>query len=386
MMSASLLLDGERIVGVRDRSAAEATIPPGAEVIDLSRFTVLPGLIDTQTHLIAQRGDGSNALREVKLTDAAVALRGALYARRTLEAGFTTIRDMGSSGEEMFALRDAIRQGHVVGPRMQVAGRIIGPELGGQRYRADVDRVARSNAECSGVDACRRAVREEIARGADTIKIYLNHDLLPDTGPYFTQAELRAMVEEAHGLGRKATASAFGSRAIAAALRAGVDAVVHTTFIDDEGIALARKSGAWLIPTLSAAETVREMALDPSVPVSQAWRAENLEIHRGMNAGFRAALAAQAPIAFGTDAGWRAHGRNAEQFVLMTRAGMSPQAALVAGTVSAADALGLGDRVGRLEPGFLADVIAVDGDPLADAAALGRVRFVMKAGAIYVRP
>ena len=380
---ASLLIQGDHIVEVRPGHVAPADFAADAQLINLSSLFVLPGLIDSQVHFTGQLGDLGGLERDVTMTDPEIALRGSRYAKRTLEAGFTSVRDMGDGGEAMFALRDAIASGLTPGPRMQAAGRIIGPELGGAVLRPEVGSVVSPNASCSGAAACRDAVRQQILRGADTIKLYLNHDLMPATQPWFTDDELRAMVDAAHALGRKVTASAFAPEPIKAALRAGVDAVVHGVFLDDEAIQMLLRNDAYLISTLSAADTVGELALDKGTSLSAQWRTENLEIHRAMFDGFGKAHAAGVRIAFGTDAGWRAHGQNALQLGLMVDAGMTPSEAIASATVQAAGAIGWGERVGRLRPGFQADLIGVPGNPLQDVSVLRDVLFVMKAGRIY---
>jgi len=382
----SIIIRGERIESVRPGYVDPRSVHRQADFLDLSSVFVLPGLIDVQNHFTSEIGQSQKHLREVTLNDADVALNGAWFAGRTLMAGFTTVRNMGDTGSAMFALRDAIAKGTIPGPRMQTAGQIIGPELGGAAYRAEIETILARNAHCAGADECRQVVREQIRRSADTIKVYVNHNLLPQTRPYFTSVELKAIVDTAHELGRKVTASAFGTAAINAALRAGVDGVVHGVFLDEESIRLFLRTSAFFIPTLNAAETVREMALNPATPVSDTWRQENLEIHRAMNAGFIRAHEAGVRIAFGTDAGWRRHGDNAEQFLHLAAGGMSETEAIVTATVNAAEAMGWSNQVGTLEPGKYADLIAVQSSPLQDIAQLQRVVCVVKGGVVYECP
>ena len=382
----SIIIRGDRIESLQPGYIEPRSIHNEAELLDLSSVFVLPGLIDVQNHFTAEMGQAPRLLRKVTQNDADVALNGAWFAGRTLLAGFTAVRDMGDSGLAMFALREAIAAGTVPGPRMQAAGQIIGPELGGAAYRAEIENILPTNAHCAGADECRQAVREQVRRGADTIKVYLNHDLLPQTRPYFTPAELNAMVEAAHELGRKITASAFGTGPINAALRAGVDGIVHGVFLDEESIRLFLLTGAFFIPTLNAAETVREMALDSAIPVSDTWRQENLEIHRAMTAGFTRAHKAGVRIAFGTDAGWRQHGDNAEQFLHLVAGGMNETEAIIAATVNAAAAMGWSERVGTLEPGKYADFIAVPASPVQDITQLQQVVCVVKGGVVYACP
>lgn len=382
----SIVIHGDRIESLHPGYIEPQSIHGKAEFLDLSSVFVLPGLIDVQNHFTSEVGQTPRSVQAVVNNDADVALSGAWFAGHTLAAGFTTVRDMGDSGSAMFALRDAIAAGKVPGPRMQAAGQIIGPELGGNSYRQEIQNILPVNARCSGADNCRKVLREQVNRGADTIKIYLNHDLLPQTESYFMPAELTALVETAHQLGRKITASAFGTQAINAALSAGVDGLVHGVFLDDESIHLLLLNKVFFIPTLNAAEAVREMALDPAIPASDAWRRENLEIHRAMTASLTRAHKAGVRIAFGTDAGWRRHGDNAEQFLHLIAGGLSTAEAITTATVNAAEAMGWYDRIGTLEPGKFADLIAVSGSPLQDIAQLQRVVCVVKGGEVYNCP
>lgn len=382
----SIVIRGDRIERLHPGYIEPRSVHSEAEFLDLSSAFVLPGLIDVQNHFTSEVGQPPRSVRAVVNNDATAALNGAWFAGHTLMAGFTTVRDMGDSGRAMFALRDAIDAGKVPGPRMQAAGQVIGPDLGGSIYREEVEDILPRNAQCVGADGCRRALREQVRRGADTIKVYVNHDLLPETESYFLPTELTAMVDAAHQLGRKVTASAFGTAAINTALRAGVDGIVHGVFLDDESVRLLLLNDAFFIPTLNAAETVREMALDPAIPVSDSWRRENLEIHRAMTASLIRAHKAGVRIAFGTDAGWRRHGDNAEQFLHMVAGGMSAAEAIVSATVNAAAAMGWSDRIGTLEPGKFADVIAVEASPLQDVVRLQKVVCVVKGGEIYNCP
>lgn len=382
----SIVVHGDRIESLHAGYIEPKSIHSSAEFLDLSASFVLPGLIDVQNHFTSEVGQPSRSVQAVENSDADTALSGAWFAGHTLMAGFTAVRDMGDAGQAMFALRDAIAAGKVPGPRMQAAGQVIGPNLGGDTYREEIQDILPGNAQCAGADSCRRALREQVRRGADTIKIFMNHDLLPQTGSYFSPAELTAMVDAAHQLGRKVTASAFGTEAINAALRAGVDGVVHGVFLDDESIRLLLRNNAFFIPTLNAAETVRELALNPDMSVSESWRQENLEIHRAMNASLSNAHKAGVRIAFGTDAGWRRHGENAEQFRYLVAAGMSAAEAITTATINAAAAMGWSDRVGSLEPGKFADIIAVSESPLSDIRQLQNVVCVLKGGEIYTCP
>lgn len=360
-------------------SDAEQT---GTEIIDLSCCFMIPGLIDTQTHLESQVGLPSTTTRLVTWTEADFAIQASVHARRTLQAGFTSIRDMGSHGTTMFSVRKAINQGKIPGPRMQVAGAIIQASGGELRswFVPEVEALFQNSAICDGADDCRRAVREEVARGSDTIKVSSKYDLADGSYSQLNLKELQAIAEETKRLGVRVTASAFSADSINLPLQAGFDAVVHGVFVNDESIDLLRSTGAYFIPTLVAAKTVKEMAENPNAPFSEAWRKENLDIYYAMVASFLRVEKAGLKIAFGTDAGWRPHGGNAEQLVQMVELGMPAMRVIETATVNAADAMGWSSDVGTLEVGKYADMVVLANNPLQDITEVTRPTMVIKGG------
>jgi len=377
-----------RIVAIR-AGVVDAQPPPGTVVIDLRDSFVLPGLIDSHTHLCHENGPDDKINRVTK-TAADLAIDGAHFANLTLQAGFTTVADLGDENEAIFALRDGIAAGRVPGPRVLTSGNVISPH-GGEGdvygYRPEVIKAIQRPNLCSGADECRRIVRQQVQRGADLIKIVATGAVLSDTaegvGQQFTDEEMRAIVETAHALGRRVTAHAHGAGGINAALRAGVDSIEHGTFLDDESIKLFRAHGAYLIPTLLAGATVSQWGEDPHTFLSPAARAKALTVGPKMLAMGQRAHAAGIKVAFGTDASVAPHGSNAREFSLMVKAGFSPLEAIRAATVAGADHLGLAAEIGSLAPGKAADLVAVTGDPLRDISVLEHVRFVMKGGVVY---
>jgi imidazolonepropionase-like amidohydrolase len=377
----TIVVSGERIAAVGP--AASVTVPAGARVIDLSRETVLPGLIDAHVHLT---GDPYlHGYRSLGVSDIRAAMRGAYAARRTLEAGFTTVRNVGASGFGDVALRDAIDDGELPGPRMRVAGYAIGIQGGHcDNNLLPHDFHYTENGVADGPWAARAKVREMAKFGADTIKICASGGVLSkgdEAGAQqLTLEEMKAIVEEAHKLGRRVAAHAHGASSIRDAILAGVDSVEHASLIDDEGIRLAREKGTYLVMDIYNDDFIlQEGAKAGMLP-------ESLEKERMLGQlqrdNFRKAYKAGAKMAFGTDAGVYPHGDNAKQFHYMVQYGMTPMQALQAATINGADLLGWKDRVGSLTPGKYADVVAVGGDPLADPAELTRVNFVMKGGAV----
>ncbi|MHC5114985.1 MAG: metal-dependent hydrolase family protein, partial [Planctomycetota bacterium] len=362
------------------------------QVIDLRDRFVLPGLIDCHTHITGEYTHDVR-LRRVQETDADAAIRGTVYARRTLLAGFTTIRNVGSSGDAAFALRDAIADGLVAGPRILVAGESISPTGGHSDstlgYRADLFEMPGSmQGIADGVDGCRQAVRAQVKRGADLIKLTATGGVLSNTAAgveqQFFPDELAAIVETAHQLGRRVAAHAHGSRGIQAALRAGVDSIEHGTYLDDDCIRLFLDTNAFLVPTIHAGKFVEERAAEEGY-FSEPVRAKAAAVGPVIQGAFGRAHAAGVRIAFGTDVGVGKHGTNAREFLYMVEAGMSPSDTIVSATINAAELCNLSGDLGTLEPGKRADVIAVGDDPLRDIEALQRVRFVMKDGKVYKR-
>lgn len=358
-------------------------------VVNLRDRFVLPGLIDSHVHLMGQLGP-TNRIDAVTMTRSAQALEGAYYAQRTLEAGFTTVANLGASSETVFALRDAIARGRVPGPRILASGASISVHGGhgdSHGYRPEVLEILRTEAVCSGADDCRRAVREQIRLGADLIKITATGGVLSNTAAglnqQFTDDELQAIVEAAHSMGRRVTAHAHGADGITSFLQAGGDSIEHGTYLDDEGIRLMRQHGAWLIPTLLAGDFVARIASGPNNFLSPAQTAKALEAGPLMIGMCRRAHEAGVRIAFGTDSGVSAHGENAQEFALLVRCGLTPLEAIQAATVGAADHLQISGEAGALRPGMPADLIAVSGDPLANVTVLERVGFVMRAGRVY---
>lgn len=367
-------------------------IPSGATLIDLSRATVLPGLIDAHVHL-AQRtlGDGDWQHANLTMMPAELALLGAAHARETLAAGFTTVRDVGSAHYGDIALRNAIDAGWVPGPRIVAAGVLFGI-TGGHCDETDglapgvLGREAASeDGAADGVDAVRRAVRTNVKYGADVIKICATGGVLSPTDSaglqQYTEEEMRAIVETAKLLSRRVAAHAHGTAGIKAAVRAGVTSIEHGSILDSEAVALMVQHGTWLVPTLMAGEQVSKLARTGRLPPAIAAKA--LAIAPRMDASFRMALRGGVKIALGTDAGVYPHGRNAHEFALMVREGMTPMQAIQAGTLSAATLLGREHDVGSIAPGKLADLVAVSGDPLQDITRLEHVIFVMKGGVVY---
>ena len=379
----TLVIEAGKVKEIRDGFVGQGN------VIDLSDKFVLPGLIDSHVHLGNQQGDGGPTARFTN-TAADAALRGAQYAKITLEAGFTTVADLGGNTDAIIGLRNAIAQNRVPGPRILASAGGVTPHGG----HGDANGVSealvphfRSTGVCSGPDDCRRAVRERVRSGADVIKITATGGVLSDTGAglnqQFSQAELEAIVETAHFMGRRVTAHAHGTDGINSFLRAGGDSIEHGTYLDAESIRLFKQGNRYLVPTLLAGEFVAQEAARPGTFFTPNQRKKALEAGPLMLDMARRAHAAGVRIAFGTDNGVAPHGTNAREFQLYVPAGRTPIEAIRTATVNAADHFQLGSEIGRVTAGYNADIIAVDGNPVDDVAALMNVNFVMRAGTVY---
>ena len=378
----------------RIESASDGFVPApaGARLIDLSDRFVLPGLIDSHVHLTSDRAGVEGQLAEITDSVPLRAYEAAWNARKTLDAGFTTVRNLGSDDGVTLGLRDAIARGWAVGPRIIDAGTSISsttghmdPTLG---VREDFHEVLRaSGSTCDGADDYRRAVRRQIARGVDVIKIATtggdNSRMGLGLGAQMFEDEVRAVVETAHLYGRKVAVHAHGADGIILALRAGADSIEHGTLLDDEGIRLFRQTNAYYVPTLSTVNGyIERLRANPNAYVGEV--REKIEWRIGITRqSLRRAFPAGVRIAFGTDAGVSMHGRNADEVLLMVEHGRDPMSAIVPATVNAADLLGLSGEVGTIEPGKRADIVAVRGDPLADVGVLRQMSFVMARGRVH---
>ena len=390
--STIVIRDG-RVAAVRDGfvGPTEAGLP-GATVVDLRDQFVLPGLIDSHVHLTSDAGGIAAQLEQVQLSPATKAYNALVNAHKTLAAGFTTVRNLGDRDGITLALRDAARDGKVVAPNIVDAGASIsttsGHMDGALGFRDDLrDALDSHDNLCDGADACRRAVRLQVARGVDLIKIAttggVNSRIGAGLGKQMFDDEVRAIVETARLYGKKVAVHAHGADGVKLALAAGVDSVEHGTTLDDECLELFRTSGAYYVPTLSTVNGYLErLAADPNA-YAPAVRAKVDWRIKVTGESLRKAVPRGVRIAFGTDAGVSKHGRNADEFELMVKFGMTPAQALVAATVNAADLLGVAADVGTLEPGKRADLVAVGGDPLADVTVLKRMTLVMKDGVVF---
>jgi len=360
----------------------------GDKSVDLKTKTVTPGWIDCHVHLSHETSPNAY-IERFQLNDVDYAYRSVVYAKRTLMAGFTTVRDAG--GSVIISLKKAINQGLVDGPRIVAAGTPIGstgshgdPTNG---YRSDLmgdpgPRIGVAN----GADECIKAVRQRYKDGSDVIKIMATGGVLDvstnGTGAQYTEEEIKAIVQTANDYGMKVMAHAHGAEGIKRALRAGVISIEHGTLMDDECIELFKKNGAWYVPTVIAGKSVTDSAKIPNYyPPVVAKKA--IEIGPKIQSTLGRAYKAGVKIAFGTDAGVYRHGMNWMEFGYMIEAGMKPMDAIKAATISAAELLGMKDQIGSIEAGKLADIVAVDGDPLKDSKVFGKVVFVMKNGDVY---
>jgi imidazolonepropionase-like amidohydrolase len=385
-----------RVIEVREGHLDAAAFGlESAEVLDLRSHFVLPGLIDSHVHLSSDRGGVAGQLASVQMDPVDVAYEAQMNARKTLMAGFTTVRNLGDADGVIRALRDAVRAGKVEGPRILTANSSISatsghadPTLG---FRSDLRAaVSRNGNVCDGVDACRRAVRTQISEGADVIKMTItggvNSRIGAGLGVQMFEDEARAVVETARMYDKKVAVHAHGADGINLALRLGVDSIEHGTLLDDASLKLFRDSGAYYVPTLSTVNGYLErIASNPEAYTGEVrskidWRIgiTGKALERAVPAGVK--------IAFGTDAGVSLHGRNADEFELLVKFGMTPMQAIEAATTNAADLLGLSDQIGRLAPGYAADLIAVAGDPTENVQFLKQVDWVIQAGEVVKHP
>ncbi len=376
----TLVIEDGRIISTG--AAAEVKVPAGALRIELPNATLLPGLIDAHTHLTM---DPNFGYQELGISVERQTLTGAKNARLTLLAGFTTVRNVGADGFSDVALRDAINAGDVPGPRMLVSGPALGI-TGGHcdnnllpyEYHAVGDGVA------DGIAAVQHKVRENIKYGSDLIKICATGGVLskgddPQASQY-TLEEMKAIVADAHRLGRKVAAHAHGAQGILWASEAGVDSIEHGSYIDDAAIAEMKKNGTYLVPTLYLGDWFLENAERIHIPDFYLSKAKAVMPIARKNIAH--AFASGVKVAFGTDAAVYPHGLNAHEFAVMVKLGLTPLQAIQAATVNAADLLGWSGKVGSLEPGAWADIVGVDGDPSKDVTTLEHVKFVMKGGEV----
>jgi imidazolonepropionase-like amidohydrolase len=378
-----ILIENGKVREVGKAADVQAHVPAGAKVVDLSHYTVLPGLIDAHTHLTFT--PSSEGFRGLGISYPREALIGARNARVTLQAGFTTVRNVGAGGYSDIALRDAINAGDVPGPRIVASG----PALGITGGHCDENLLAPQFhafdlGVADGVPAVMAKVRENIKYGSDVIKFCATGGVLsegdsPD-GEQYSPEEMRALIAEAHRLGRKVAAHAHGALGIKDAVLAGVDSIEHGSFINEEDIQLMKEHGTYLVPTLYLGdwflENYQKLGLTESMVAKAKYvmPAARQNVARAFREGVK--------VAFGTDSAVYPHGLNAHEFAVMVKLGMTPLASIQAATVNAADLLGWSDRVGSLEPGHFADLIAVEGDPLQDVTILQNVKVVMKGGEV----
>ena len=362
---------------------------PSDKIIDLKNRTVMPGLIDCHVHMESETSPNAQ-LKRFTVNPADIAFESVRIARTTLLAGFTTVRDVGGSGVNI-ALRNSINKGATIGPRMLTAGKTIA-STGGHAdptngYRKDLmGDPGPQEGVANGPDECRKAVRQRYKDGSDLIKITASGGVLSlekdGSGPQFSEEEMKAIVETAKDYGMPVAAHAHGAEAIKRAIRAGVTSIEHGTLMDEEAIALCKKYGTWYVPTIIAGKSTSDSAKKPNYypPIITE---KALAIGPKIQANFARAYKAGVKVAFGTDAGVYAHGKNWMEFVYMNEAGMPALETIKAATVSAAELLGMSESVGSIEKGKLADIVAVDGDPSKELQSMGRVKFVMKDGVVY---
>ena len=383
----TIVIHDGRIAALLD---GRQTGPAGARVIDLGDRFVLPGLIDSHVHLDSDAGGQAALLEAMTSSPGLDALRAQWNGMKTLRAGFTTVRNLGDASGATLALRDAVENGWVMGPRIIDAGRSISVTSGHMDGTLSVAEnlhpgITQDNL-CNGADSCREAVRLQVRRGVDVIKIAttggVNSRIGAGLGQQMFADEAKAVVETAHLHGKKVAVHAHGTDGINVALAAGADSIEHGTMPNEETLRLFKQGGAYYVPTLSTVNGYRERlakdpnAYPPAVLEKVMWRLDvtGKALERAVPAGVK--------IAFGTDAGVSKHGRNADEFELMVQHGMTPTKAIAAATVNAAELLGIGKEVGALRPGMAADLIAVSGDPLKDVTVLKKIEFVMKGGQV----
>jgi imidazolonepropionase-like amidohydrolase len=376
----TIIVEADRITAIAPTSSTPAK--PGDRVIDLTAYTVMPGLIDVHTHLTM--ANDFDPYFELSMTPGKEAILGVENAKTTLEAGFTTVRNVGANDFTDVALRDEINAGHIPGPHMQVSGPALGitgghmdENLLPEQYHVVGEGVA------DGIPAVQHMVRQNIKYGADLIKIGASGGVLskgddPQASQY-TLEEMQAIVADAHRLGRKVAAHAHGAQAILWASEAGVDSIEHGSYINDEDIAMMKQHGTYLVPTAYLVDWMKENGHLPAL-----YQQKMTDVSNAMKANHKHAIAAGVKVALGTDAAVYPHGLNAHELdVYVNQYGMTPLAAIQTGTLNAADLMGWTDKIGSLDPGKWADIIAVQGDPLADVRILQHVPFVMKSGVIY---
>jgi imidazolonepropionase-like amidohydrolase len=383
----SIVVEGGKITDLQKGYISAAA---GDKVIDLKNRTVMPGLIDCHVHMEDQSSPRAQ-IERFTLNEADIAFNSTVYAKTTLLAGWTTVRDVGGSGVNI-SLRNAINRGIVIGPRIFTSGKVIAstgghadPTVGFAEDLSVEPRV--TEAVANGRDACIKAVRQQYKEGADLIKITASGGVLSlekdGTGPQFSEEEIRAIVETAKDYGMSVAAHCHGAESMKRAIRAGVTSIEHGTLMDDEAITLFKKYGTYYVPTIIAGKSVSDSASKHPGYFPERIAAKAIAIGPIIQGTFAKAYKAGVKIAFGTDAGVYAHGKNWMEFIYMTEAGMPALEAIKCATVNAADLIGVSDKVGSIEKGKLADIVAVDGDPTQDIHAMGNMKFVMKEGVVY---
>jgi imidazolonepropionase-like amidohydrolase len=386
LVNYSIIVDGNIITDVKEGFVKAGA---GDKLIDCKNKTVMPGLMDMHVHIESETKKSGTADR-FTMNPPDVAFEAARIANTTLMAGFTTVRDLGGSGVNV-SLRNAINKGLVTGPRIYTAGKTIATTGGHgdptNGYRKDLmGDPGPAEGVINGADEARKAVRQRYKDGSDLIKITATAGVLSQakdaSGAQFTEEELKAIVETAKDYGFKVAAHAHGAEGMKRAIRAGVSSIEHGTFMDDEAIALFKQYGTWYVPTIIAGKSTGDSAKIPGY-YSEIVTPKALSVGPKIQATFTKAYKAGVKIAFGTDAGVFKHGKNYIEFQYMVEGGMPALETIRCATIHAADLLGAKDRLGSIEKGKLADIVAVDGDPLTEIQAMGRVKFIMKDGVVY---
>ena len=361
-----------------------------SDLIDLKEQFVMPGFIDMHTHITGERNPDKNPHEWTTLNSEDIAFQTIPYLKITLNSGFTTVRNLGADYKNINAIKRAVQKGYIEGPRIIASTGAISATGGhgdSHGYRSEISNAFEKKVGvCDGVDDCRRAVRAMVKQGADVIKITATGGVLSNTdagvGQQLTDDEMVSIVETSHSLGRKVAAHAHSADGINAALRAGVNSIEHGSYLDGESVQLFNKTNAYLVPTLLAGVSLsEEMEVNDEIP--PAILQKIIQVVPVVEASFKRAINGNVKIAFGTDSGVSKHGTNAREFELMVKYGMKNEEAIKTATVNAADLLGMSNQIGTIEKGMIADIIAVNGDPLQDIKLLQDVQFVMKEGTVY---